>query len=53
MFLINGDDDDDDDVVLYHTLPIFIRLGWFSIVGWDFAGAMSIFRLDALPVTHQ
>ena len=45
--------DDDDDVVLHHTLPIFMGLGWCPIVSWDFAGAVSIFGLDALPVVHQ
>ena len=44
---------DDDDVVLCHTLPIFMGLGRCPIVSWDFAGAVSIFGLDALPVVHQ
>ena len=38
---------------LCHTLPIFTRLGWCPIVSWDFAGAVSIFGPDALPVIHQ
>ena len=41
------------DVVLCHTLPIFMGLGWCPIVNWDFVGAVSIFGLDALPVIHQ
>ena len=45
--------DDDDDVVLRHTLPMKMGLGWCLIVSWDFAGAMSIFGPDALPVVHQ
>ena len=59
MFLHNPgcvavfDDDDDDDVVLRHTLPVFTGLGRCPIVNWDFAGAVSIFGLDALPVVHQ
>ena len=44
---------DDDDVVLRHTLPIFTELGRCPIVNWDFAGAVSIFGPDALPVVHQ
>ena len=32
-----------DDVVLCHTLPVFMGLGWCPIVNWDFAGAVSIF----------
>ena len=44
---------DDDDVVLRHTLPIFTGLGRCPIVNWDFAGAVSIFGPDALPVVHQ
>ena len=42
-----------DDVVLRHTLPVFTGLGRCPIVNWDFAGAVSIFGLDALPVIHQ
>ena len=42
-----------DDVVLRHTLPVFTRLGRCPIVNWDFAGAVSIFGPDALPVIHQ
>ena len=42
-----------DDVVLHHTLPIFTGLGWCPIVSWDFAGAVSIFGPDALPVIYQ
>ena len=42
-----------DDVVLHHTLPIFMGLGWCPIVSWDFAGAVSNFGPDALPVIHQ
>ena len=42
-----------DDVVLCHTLPVLMGLGWCPIVSWDFAGAVSIFGLDALPVVHQ
>ena len=42
-----------DDVVLCHTLPIFSGLGWCPIVSWDFAGAVSIFGPNALPVIHQ
>ena len=38
-----------DDMVLRHTLPIFMGLGRCPIVNWDFAGALSIFGLDALP----
>ena len=45
--------DDDDDVVLRHTLPVFTGLGRYPIVSWDFAGAVSIFGPDALPVVHQ
>ena len=41
------------DVVLHHTLPIFMRLGWCLIVSWDFAGAMGIFGPDALPVIYE
>ena len=41
------------DVVLRHTLPVFTGLGRCPIVSWDFAGAVSIFGLDALPVVHQ
>ena len=44
---------DDDDMVLRHTFPVFTRLGRCPIVSWDFAGAMSIFGPDALPVIHQ
>ena len=44
---------DDDDVVLRHTLPVFTRLGRCPIVSWDFAGAVSIYGPDALPVVHQ
>ena len=40
-----------DDVVLRHTLPVL--LGRCPIVSWDFAGAVSIFGPDALPVIHQ
>ena len=40
-------------MVLHHTLPIFTGLGQCPIVYWDFAGAVSIFGLDALPVIHQ
>ena len=43
----------DNDVVLHHTLPVFMRLGWCLIDNWDFAGSVSIFGLDALPVIHQ
>ena len=43
----------DDDVVLRHTLPVFTGLGRCPIVNWDFAGAVSIFGPDALPVVHQ
>ena len=42
-----------DDVVLRHTLPVFTGLGQYPIVSWDFAGAVSIFGPDALPVVHQ
>ena len=42
-----------DDVVLRHTFPVFTGLGWCPIVNWDFAGAVSIFGPDALPVVHQ
>ena len=42
-----------DDVVLCHTLPVFTGLGRCPIVSWDFAGAVSIFGLDALLVIHQ
>ena len=42
-----------DDVVLRHTLPVFTGLGRCPIVSWDFAGAVSIFGPDALPVIHQ
>ena len=42
-----------DDVVLCHTLPIFTGLGQCPIVNWDFAGAVSIFGPDTLPVIHQ
>ena len=42
-----------DDVVLHHTLPVFMGLGQWPIVSWDFAGAVSIFGPDALPVIHQ
>ena len=38
---------------LCHTLPVFMGLGWCPIVNWDFAGAVSIFGLNALPVVHQ
>ena len=41
------------DVVLRHTLPIFTGLGRYPIISWDFAGAVSIFGPDALPVVHQ
>ena len=40
-------------VVLRHTLPVFTGLGRCPIVNWDFAGAVSIFGPDALPVVHQ
>ena len=53
MHNIIDSDDDDDDVVLRHTLPIFTGLGRCPIVSWDFAGAVSIFGPDALPVVHQ
>ena len=43
----------DDDVVLRHTLPVFTGLGRCPIVNWDFAGAVSTFGPDALPVVHQ
>ena len=43
----------DYDVVLRHTLPVFTGLGRCPIVNWDFAGAVSIFGPDALPVGHQ
>ena len=33
--------------------PFFMVLGWCLIVSWDFAGAVSIFGPDALPVIHQ
>ena len=42
-----------DDVVLRHTLPVFTGLGRCPIVSWDFPGAVSILRMDALPVVHQ
>ena len=42
-----------DNVVLRHTLPIFTGLGRCPIINWDFAGAVSIFGPDALPVVHQ
>ena len=42
-----------DDVVLCHTLPIFTGLVQCPIVNWDFAGAVSLFGPDALPVIHQ
>ena len=48
-----GEEKDEDDVVLHHTLPIFKGLVRCPIVSWDFAGAMSIFGPDALPVVHQ
>ena len=41
------------DVVSHHILPIFTGLGRCPIVNWDFAGAVSIFGPDALPVIHQ
>ena len=44
--------DIEDDVVLRHTLPIFMGLGQCPIVNWVFAGAVSIFGPDALPVVH-
>ena len=44
---------DDDDVVLRHTLPVFTGLGRCPVVSWDFAGEVSIFGPDALPVIHQ
>ena len=37
----------------YVTLPVFTGLGRCPIVSWDFAGAVSIFGPDALPVVHQ
>ena len=40
-------------MVLCHTLPVFIELGWCLIVSWDFAGEVRIFGLNALPVIHQ
>ena len=43
----------DNDVVLCHTLPIFMGLGWCPIVSWDFAGAVSIFGLDAMQYLLQ
>ena len=43
----------DDDVVLRHTLPVFTGLGRCPIVSWDFAGAVSIFGPDALPVAFD
>ena len=43
----------DDDVVSRHTLPVFTGLGRYPIASWDFAGAVSIFVPDALPVVHQ
>ena len=43
----------DDDMVLHHTLPVFMGLGWYPIISWDFAGAVSIFGLDTLPVIDQ
>ena len=33
--------------------PFFTGLGRCPIVSWDFAGAVSIFAPDALPVAHQ
>ena len=42
-----------NDVVLRHTLPVFTGLGRCPIDNWDFAGAVSIFGPDALPVVHQ
>ena len=42
-----------DDVVLRHTLPVFTGLRRSPIVSWDFAGAVSIFGPNALPVVHQ
>ena len=42
-----------DDVVLRHTIPIFMGLGRCPIVNWDFAGAVSIFEPDTVPVVHQ
>ena len=38
---------------LRHALPVFTGLGRCPIVSWDFAGAVSIFGPDALPVVHQ
>ena len=42
-----------DDVVLRHTFPVFTGLGRCPIVNWDFAGAVSIFGPDALPVANN
>ena len=41
-----------DDVVLCHTLPVFMGLGWCPIVSWDFAGAELcwIKRIETLQV---
>ena len=52
-FLVIAVKDYFDDVVLCHTLPIFMGLRWRLIFNWDFAGAVSIFGPDALPVIHQ
>ena len=43
----------DDDVVLSHTLPVFMGLGRCPIVSWYFAGVVSNFGPNALPVVHQ
>ena len=40
-------------VVLRHTFPILTGLGRCPIVSSDFAGAVSIFGPDTLPVVHQ
>ena len=37
----------------YITHTIFMRLGQCPIISLDFAGAMSIFGPDILPVIHQ
>ena len=41
-----------DYVVLRHTLPVFHGARTMPN-SWDFAGAVSIFGPDALPVVHQ
>ena len=37
----------------YVTYSIFTGLGQCLIINWDFAGTVSIFGPDTLPVTHQ